>query len=676
MKSSLLEVSSLPFNAIPFDQIKIEDFLPAIEDAIKIAKTRIEAVKNLKELPNFKNTLVALERSSEELDRATSVFFNLLSCEAGEEMHALAQKVSPLLAQYQNDIALDSQLFARVKAVFESDEKSKLNPEQKRLLEKSYKAFVRNGALLSDSEKAQLRAIDEEASGLGPKFSENVLKATNAFDLAVTDFNAIKELPEHVLEMAKAKAQKKSLKDTWLFGLDAPTFMAFMTYCADSSLREKLWRAFATRCVSGDYDNRNIVKRIVELREKRAQILGYDHHAEYVLEERMAKSPEKVLSFLRDLLKKSKPAAQKEIEELRKLKLEMGDSSEFKPWDFSYYSEKLKHKSLDLDEEKLRPYFSLANVVLGAFEHAHRLYGLEFKKRNDIPVYHPDVEVYEVCEKGASGTVGLLYLDFYPRETKKNGAWMTGYREQHYLDAKRVLPLISIVCNFTKATATKPSLLTFQEALTLFHEFGHALHGLLSNCEFASLAGPNVHWDFVELPSQIMENWVYQKEALQFFAKHYETGEVLPEKYLDKLKALKSFQAGYTFTRQIQFGLLDMAWHSTDSNQIKDTMSFEEKVLEETRLFPPQEGTNTSCSFSHIFSGGYSAGYYSYKWAEVLDADAFEYFLEKGLFNQEVAKNFRTLLAKGGSEDPSELYRKFRGREPDPSALLRRASLI
>jgi peptidyl-dipeptidase Dcp len=670
MKDALLSPSTLAYGAVPFNQITVEDFEPAFSEGIAKAKERLQTIISNPATPNFENTLVALEHSSEELDRASSVFFNLLSCEAGEELHALAQKVSPLLAQYQNDVALNETLFKRIKAVVDSGEASKLSAERKRLLDKVYKSFVRNGALLSDADKDKLRAIDEEASQLWPKFSENLLKATNGFELYVENDSALKEMPESALENARAKAEKKGKAQGYLFGLDGPTYIAFMTYCTDSKLRETMWRAFGSRGLKDPHDNRALVKRIVELREARAKLLGFAHHAAYVLEERMAGSPEKVTSFLRALLKVARPAAEKELAQVRKLK------SDLAPWDFAYFSEKLKQQELEFDEEKLRPFFSLPSVVEGVFEHARKLYGLEFRKLENVPVYHKDVEVYEVLDQGGSHHVGLLYADFYPRETKKNGAWMTSYRDQHYRESKRVSPLVSIVCNFTKPSLTKPSLLTFDEVLTLFHEFGHALHALLSDTEFPSLSGPNVYWDFVELPSQIMENWAYQKEALQLFAKHYQTGESLSEDLLDKLKALKSFQAGYSFVRQIQFGLLDMAWHSTQSQAIQDVEAFEREITEETRLFPPQVGTGISCSFSHIFSGGYAAGYYSYKWAEVLDADAFEYFLEKGLFNGEVAKAFRQLLSKGGSEDPAQLYKKFRGRDPDPQALLRRASLI
>jgi peptidyl-dipeptidase Dcp len=637
MESALLDKSTLPFAAVPFSQIQIADFIPAIEEGIEIAKKRIQKVIEDTNKPNFENTIVALESSSEELDRASAIFFNLLSCEAGPELHALAAEISAKLSAYSNDISLNEKLFKKVKECFETTDKNALTAERKILLEKTYKSFARNGALLNEEKKEQLRALDTEASGLWPKFSENVLKATNKYELWVDNDEALKEIPSNVLEEAKAKAVKKGKADSYFFGLDAPTYTAFMTYCSDTHLREKMWRAYAQRAVGGEFDNRSILKRIVELRQKRAQLLGYEHHAAYVLEERMARKPEKVVTFLRDLLKVSKPAAQKELSELKDFKKQLSSDGEFSPWDFAYYSEKLKQEKYDFNEEELRPYFSIANVMEGAFEHARKLYSLEFKKRSDIPVYHSEVDVYEVLEKNTGEHIGILYMDPYPRETKKNGAWMTVYRDQSRKQSKRSSPLVSIVCNFTKPTATKPSLLTLNEVLTLFHEFGHALHALLSDCEFASLAGPNVFWDFVELPSQIMENWVYQKESLNIFAKHYQSGEKLPESYLEKLKKSMNFQAGYGFTRQIQFALLDMAWHSlTGENQL-DVESFENDVVSETRLFPPQPGANISCSFSHIFSGGYSAGYYSYKWSEVLEADAFEYFVEKGIFNLEVA---------------------------------------
>lgn len=663
--------------AVPFDLIKVEHFIPALDEAIKIAKSNIGQLKSTTAAPDFENTIVALETSSELSDQIAGIYGNLEVANADEALQALAKEIYPKLTALSSDISLDEEIFKRVKAVYDKRTSLNLNKEQSRLLEKTYLSFARNGALLSAADKETLRQIDQELSVLGPKFSENVLKATNAFEMILDKKEDVDGLPEGVLEGAAAMAEAKGQPGKWLFNLQIPSYLPFMTYAKNRSLREKMWRAYSSRSFKGDFDNQGNVLKIVELRDKRAKLLGFATHADFVLAERMAKDPTTVREFLNKLLKASKEAGKKDVAEVTEFAKKLDGITDIKPWDFGYYSEKLKEEKYAFNEEDLRPYFKLENVVEGVFAHAQKLYGLVFKENREYPVYHPEVKVYEIYEEKSGKYMGLFYTDYFPRETKKGGAWMTQFRHQGLISGEMKRPHVSIVCNFTKPTPTKPSLLTYDEVRTLFHEFGHALHGMLSECTYPSLSGTNVYWDFVELPSQIMENWVGEKEGLDLFARHYQTNQPMPANLIEKLKASHKFQAGYMSCRQIQFGMMDMAWYSTDPAQITDVDAFEEKVTAEARLFPKVEGVNSSCSFSHIFAGGYSAGYYSYKWAEVLDADAFEYFKEKGLFNQEVALKFKeNILSRGGTEHPMDLYKKFRGREPDPNALLRRDGLI
>jgi peptidyl-dipeptidase Dcp len=663
--------------AVPFDLIKVEHYLPAIDEAIKVAKNNIATIKSDSEAPNFQSTIVALEAASELSDRIAGIYGNLEIANADEALQALAKEIYPKLTALASDIALDEEIFNKVKAVYDNRSTIRLNTEELRLLERTYLSFARNGALLSASDKDALRQIDQELSVLGPKYSENVLKATNAFEMVLDKKEDIEGLPEGVLEGAVAMAEAKGFSGKWLFNLQIPSYLPFMTYAKNRNLREKMWRAYSSRAFQGEFDNQSHVLKIIELRYRRAKILGFSTHADFVLAERMAKNPQTVQEFLNKLLKASKLAGQKDVQEVADFAKKIDGLTDIKPWDFGFYSEKLKEEKYAFNEEDLRPYFKLENVVDGVFAHAHKLYGLTFKENKNIPVYHPEVKAYEIFEEKSGKYMGLFYTDYFPRETKKGGAWMTQFRSQGLIGGEMKRPHVSIVCNFTKPTPTKPSLLTYDEVRTLFHEFGHALHGMLSDCTYPSLSGPNVYWDFVELPSQIMENWVGEKEGLDIFARHYETNQAMPPDLIEKLKASQKFQSGYMSCRQLQFGMMDMAWHSTNPEEIKNVDSFEEKATAETRLFPKIEGANTSCSFSHIFAGGYSAGYYSYKWAEVLDADAFEYFKEKGLFNQEVAQKFRNhILSRGGTEHPMDLYKKFRGREPDPNALLRRDGLI
>ncbi|AFY02773.1 M3 family metallopeptidase [Bdellovibrio bacteriovorus] len=663
--------------AVPFDLIKVEHYVPAVEEAIKMAKENVAKIKANPAVPDFENTIVALEAASVHADQISTIYSNLEVAHADEALQALAKDIYPMLTALSSDISLDAEIFARVKAVYDKRASLNLNLEQTRLLEKTYLSFTRNGALLEGADKETLRQIDQELSVLGPKFSENVLKATNSFEMLLDKKEDVDGLPEGTLEGAAALAKSKGHDGKWMFNLQIPSYLPFMTYAKNRALREKMWRAFSSKAFKGEFDNQTNVLKIVELRDKRAKVLKFTTHADFVLAERMAKNPKTVMDFLNKLLAASKNAGMKDVQELTEFAGKLDGLKEIKPWDVAYYSEKLKEERYAFNEEDLRPYFKLENVVEGVFAHAKKLYGLTFKENKEIPVYHPEVKAYEIYEDASGKYMGLFYTDYFPRETKKGGAWMTQFRSQGLIDGEMKRPHVSIVCNFTQPTPTKPSLLTYDEVRTLFHEFGHALHGMLSECTYPSLSGTNVYWDFVELPSQIMENWVGEKEGLDIFARHYETNEPMPAELIEKLKRSQKFQAGYMSCRQIQFGLMDMAWHSTNPDTIKDVDAFEELATAETRLFPKVDGANSSCSFGHIFAGGYSAGYYSYKWAEVLDADAFEYFKEKGLFNQEVAKKFKdNVLSRGGTEHPMDLYKKFRGREPDPNALLRRDGLI
>jgi peptidyl-dipeptidase Dcp len=674
-QNALLEISSLDHQAIPFDRIRNEDFAPAFDVALREARTHLSELIRSKEDPTFKNTIEGLENCSDRLDRVSGIFSNLLHAHTHPSLQALAREVMPKLADFSNDIFLDSQLFTRVKKIWEARASQKLDGEQSRLLEKTYRAFVRNGALLNEDQKKKLREIDQRLSVLGQQFSDNVLKATNSFELWLTDREQLAGLPESAIEAAEMAAKEKGRPGQWLVTLQYPSFGPFMQFSARRELREKLWRAYQTRAVSGDCDNRPLIQEITRLRHARAVLLGYSTHADFVLEERMASHPDSVRKFLSRLLEVSRPAAEKDLAELKAFAGK--EVSELQPWDVAYYSEKLQLKKFDFDEEKLRPYFKLENVVEGVFEHARRLYGIVFKRRTDLPVYHPDVQVFEVRDEESGRYMGLFYADFFPRESKQGGAWMSGLKDQGGPGGEKDRPHISIVCNFTKPTDKKPSLLTLDEVRTLFHEFGHSLHGLLSSCRYRSLSGTNVYWDFVELPSQIMENWVKEKESLDLFARHYETGTLIPEDLVRKIQETAKFQAGWFSLRQLNFALLDMAWHASDVAEVANVEAYETEALKPTSLFPHVPGTIISCGFSHIFSGGYSAGYYSYKWAEVLDADAFEFFKEKGIFSREVSDRFKNhILSRGGTEHPMELYKKFRGREPDADALLRREGLL
>jgi peptidyl-dipeptidase Dcp len=662
-------------NTVPFSKINLSDYKEAFEKTIELARNEIDSIVNNPEKPTFSNTIEALDYSGEQLDRLSSIFFNLNSAETCDEMQKIAQEVSPLLTAFSNDIALNENLFKRVKAVYDQRDTLTLTTEQATLLDKKFKGFSRNGALLNEEDKLKLREIDTELAKVKLTFGENVLAETNNYQLHITNEADLKGLPDGTKEMATSLAKSKNLEG-WVFTLDFPSYLPFVTYVENRELRKEIAIAAGKKSFqNNEFDNQENVKRIVELRHKRANLLGYESHSHFVLEERMAQNPYNVQSFLNDLLEKAKPAAQKEFTELTAFAKELDGIDQLEKWDGAYYSEKLKQKLFSLDDELLKPYFKLENVLNGAFTIAEKLFGITFKEVFDIDKYHEDVQTFEVLDFEGN-LVAIFYSDFFPRKGKRNGAWMTSYKPQYIKDGINERPHVSIVCNFTPPTETKPSLLTFNEVTTLFHEFGHALHGMLANTTYPSLSGTSVYWDFVELPSQVMENWCYEPEALALFAKHYETGEIIPQTYVEKIKESASFLEGMATLRQLSFGILDMTYHGK-SQIIEDVKAFEKQAMEGTSLYPDVAENCMSTSFSHIFQGGYSSGYYSYKWAEVLDADAFAYFQEKGIFNKEVATKFKdNVLSKGGTELPMELYKKFRGQEPKVEALLKRAGLL
>jgi len=672
----ILDNFATPFETIPFDKIKNEHFFPALKEAILLGKKEIEKIKNNKVEPQFENVVVALEEAGCLVDRCSEIFFNLHGAESNEELQKIAKDFSPLLTEYGNDVLLDHDLFEKVKQVFQKKESLNLTSEQKTLLEKTYKSFTRNGALLNADEKNKLREIDNSLSKLTLEFGDHVLAETNNYFKLISDVKELAGLPDAAIEQALITAKEKGSVG-WGLTLSMPCYISVLTYAKNRKLREEFYRAYGSKAFKNDAnDNQKIIKEIVCLRKERANLLGYPDHSAYVLEERMAGKPETVFTFLEDILEKAKKNAVSELEELKEFAKKEEQIIDLKPWDIIYFFEKLKKEKFNINDEMLKPYFKLENVIEGVFEVAKRLYGLSFIERKDIPLYHSEVRAFEVVGKNGEH-VAVFYADFFPRAGKRGGAWMTSYRVQRKSAGKDFRPHISIVCNFTKSTETKPSLLTFDEVNTLFHEFGHALHGILSDCHYQSVAGTNVYWDFVELPSQIMENWTQEKECLDLFARHYETGEKIPAELIQKMKESSNFHEGRFTLRQISLGLLDMAWHTADPQSITDVGEFEKLAIEKTQLLPYDTGVNTSCGFSHIFSGGYSSGYYSYKWAEVLEADAFELFKEKGIFNSEVATLFKDcILSRGGSEHPLELFKKFRGRPPSANALLKRAGLI
>lgn len=671
----LLAESPLPFGAPVFDRIEEADYLPAFKEAIDRAKADIDAIVSNPEAPTFANTIEALEDAGADLDRTSNIFFNLTEACTSDTMDSIAEEVSPLLTQHSMSILFNEALFARVKAVWEQRASLKLDTEQAKLLEETWKSFARHGANLPPEGKKRFAEISEELSLSTLKFGQNVLAATNAFTLHLTDESELEGLPGFVRDLAASEAATRK-EEGWTFTLHQPSYGPFLKFSARRDLREKMWRAYNSKCIGGENDNTALIRKIVALRTEKAQLLGYPTYAAYALEERMAKTQQTVEAFLKRLMEPSLPAARNDVAEIADYAREKGFTGELMPWDFSYWAEKYQKERYDLDDELLKPYFRLDAVQEAVFDLAGRLYGLQFKQRDDLPVYHPDVRVFEVTAESGR-MMALLYLDYFPRESKRGGAWMTSFRELSCRGGEEQRPFVSIVTNFTKPTASTPSLLTFGEVTTLLHEFGHGLHGMLAEGRYKSLTGTNVVRDFVELPSQLMENWALEPEWLQTFARHWQTGEVIPQEYIDRIVAARNFLAGYAQVRQLQFGLTDMAWHSVTGAPAEDPIAFEQETLRPTAVLPQVPGIVFSPSFNHIFSGGYAAGYYSYKWAEVLEADAFAFFKEKGIFSREAAERFRCeLLSKGGSVDADVLYRNFRGRDPEPDALLRKLGLI
>lgn len=676
----LLDQFNTPFEAIPFNLIKTEHYEPAFKEGIKLAENDIQLIIDNKDEPTFKNTIEALDKAGEKLELISGVFFNMNSAETNDEIQQIAQKVSPLLTNHGNNILLNEALFNKVKSVYDQKANLNLNPEQETLLTKTYKSFARNGALLSEEDKVKLRDFNNELSLLSLKFGENVLAESNAYQLVITNADDLAGLPESAVEAAKQLAEESG-SEGWVFTLDYPSYIPFVTYCDNRELRKKMYEAFSSKAnQNNEFDNKEIVHKLVALKSKKARLLGYESYADYVLEERMAKSKNEVLEFLDSMYPVSFSKATDEAKVLQDFAIKLNGPAQLQKWDVSYYTEKLKIEQISFDEEKLKPYFKLENVIDGVFKVANKLFGLNFKERTDIPVYHPEVKTYVVIDENGE-FVALFYGDFFPRKGKRQGAWMTSYKSQ-FIDDKGVnhRPHVVNVCNFTKPTKTKPSLLTFNEVTTLFHEFGHALHGMLANVTYTSLSGTSVLWDFVELPSQLLENWCYEKEALDLFATHYETGELIPQSMIDQIKKSATFRSGSASLRQLSFGKLDINWHSLKEEEVAEVKSveqFEKNCMNEFELYDSLPNSLMSTQFSHIFQGGYSAGYYSYKWAEVLEADAFESFLEKGVFNKDVANDFKNnILAKGGVEDPELLFTRFKGRKAETKALLKKLNLI
>lgn len=672
-QNPLIEKYNTLHDTIPFDKIKTEHYEPAIEKGIKRQLTEIEAICNNPDAPTFKNTIVALEKSGKLLESVSTVFGNLLSAETNDELQTLAEKIMPALTEHSNNINLNKKLFERIKAVYNQKDHLNLNQEDKMLLQETYESFVRKGANLEDEKKEQYRNLTNNLSTLTLQFSQNILKETNNYELLLTNREQLAGLPENVIETACQTAKEKG-KEGWIFTLSAPSYVPFMTYSENRSLRKQLYMAYNTKCTHNNkYNNFEIVKNLVNIRMAIAQLLGYDNYADYKLKKRMAENSQSVYDLLDQLLEAYLPAAKEEFQEIEKFACKTeGDDFQLMPWDWSFYSEKLKNEKFNLNDEMLRPYFELSKVKEGIFGLANKLYGITFKENKDIPVYHPDVIPYEVFDKDGK-YLAVLYTDFHPREGKRAGAWMTEYKGQWKEDGIDSRPHVSIVMNFTKPTKSKPALLSFNEVNTFLHEFGHALHGIFADSTYQSLSGTNVYWDFVELPSQLMENFAIEKDFLHTFAKHYKTGELLPDALIQRIVEASNFNVGYACLRQLGFGYLDMAWYTRKDNFEGDIESYEKSAWEMTQILPPVKGTCMSTQFSHIFAGGYSAGYYSYKWAEVLDADAFSVFREKGIFNREVAESFRkNILSKGGTEPPMTLYQRFRGQKPTIKALLKR----
>lgn len=675
MQNPFLQDYNTLHHTTPFNQIKLEDYEPAIREGMRLEDEEIKAIVENPDSPSFENTILALCEAGKVLDRVTTVLFNLMSAETCDELDGIAEKMMPELSEHGNNISLNEPLFARIKQVYGEKDKLNLSPEETALLEKTYDGFIRNGANLSDKDKETFRHLSKELSTLTLRFSQNHLKETNKYELVLHSPDELEGLPDSAIEAAAHTAKEKGKEGCWIITLQAPSYVPFMKYSQNRELRKELYMAYNTQCTHHDeFNNLEIVKQLVNLRMELAQLLGFNNFADYVLRKRMAENSQNVYNLLNQLLDAYTPTAHQEVKEVEALAQEL-EGSDFRlmPWDFSFYSEKLKNKKFNLDEEALRPYFELSQVKKGVFGLATRLYGITFKENKDIPVYHPDVQAYEVFDKDGS-YLAVLYTDFHPRAGKRSGAWMTSYKEQ-WIDQKgnNSRPHVSVTMNFTKPTEDKPALLTFSEVNTFLHEFGHALHGIFANTRFKNMSGTNVFWDFVELPSQIMENFAVEKEFLNTFARHYQTNELIPEPLIQSIMDAANFNVAYACLRQVSFGLLDMAWYTRNEAFEGDVKTYEKASWEKAQILPQADETCMSVQFGHIMSGGYSAGYYSYKWAEVLDADAFSLFKEKGIFNTEVAQSFRdNILSKGGTEHPMTLYKRFRGQEPSISALLRR----
>lgn len=675
MQNPFLQAYNTPHDTTPFDKITLADYEPAIREGMRLEDEEVKAIVENPAPPTFNNTVLALEKAGKLLDRVTTVFFNLMSAETCDELDAIAEKLMPELSEHGNNISLNEKLFARIKEVYEQRETLDLTAEERALLEKSYDGFLRNGANLSDKDKETFRHLSKELSTLTLRFSQNHLKETNKYELVLHSEAELDGLPESAIEAAAHTAKEKGKEGCWIITLQAPSYVPFMKYSSNRELRQTLYMAYNTQCTHNDeLNNLDIVKQLVNLRMELAQLLGFEDYADYVLRKRMAENSRQVYKLLNQLLEAYTPTARWEVSEVEALAQETeGKDFRLMPWDFAYYSEKLKNKKFSLDEEALRPYFELSRVKQGVFGLATRLYGITFRENKDIPVYHPDVQAYEVFDKDGS-YLAVLYTDFHPRAGKRSGAWMTSYKEQ-WIDGEGTnsRPHVSVTMNFTKPTEDKPALLTFSEVNTFLHEFGHALHGIFANTRFQSMSGTNVYWDFVELPSQIMENFAIEKEFLNTFARHYQTDELIPDELIQRIVDASNFNVAYACLRQVSFGLLDMAWYTRREAFNDDVKAYEKASWQQAQVLPQIDETCMSVQFGHIMSGGYSAGYYSYKWAEVLDADAFSLFKEKGIFNTETAQSFRdNILSKGGTEHPMTLYKRFRGQEPTIEALLRR----
>ena len=675
MNNPLLTESSAPFGAPEFDKIQSAHYLPAFEEAIAQAKKEVDAIVANPDEPTFENTIEALEFSGEALERISGIFYNIMEADTNDELEAIAEKVSPMMTDFSLYVNLNEKLFEKVKSVYDKRESLGLATDQQRLLKKTYEGFVRGGANLSDEAKKTYGEYSNQLSLLQLKYGKNALAATNAYQMLLTKKDDLAGLPDFVIEQGAAAAAEKGLNG-WLFDLTAPSYGPFLKYSSRRDLREKLYRAYNTRAVGGEFDNTGIIRDIAGLRIKTANLLGYKTYAEYAIENKMAKDPKTVNNFIQQLLKPSLPAARKEVAAIEKFAKANGfEGSKLQPWDFSYWSEKFKAANYSIKDEELKPYFQLDKCIDAVFDLANRLYGLNFTELSDVPVYHKDVKVYDVTDESGRH-LALFYADFFPRESKRGGAWMTEFRGQSIRDGVERRPFISIVTNFTKPTASAPSLITHDELTTFLHEFGHALHGIMAEGRYGSLTGTSVARDFVELPSQIMENWAFEPEYLRTFAKHYQTGEVIPDELIEKVVAAKNYNAAYYQVRQLQFCLLDMAWHDISKLPAEDAVALEAKIFGKTKTLPIVKGCAMSTEFNHIFPGGYTAGYYSYKWAEVLEADAFSLFQEKGIFNREVSGSFRkNILEKGSSDDEAVLYRNFRGHDPQPEALLKKLGI-